>query len=52
MLTVPSLVKALDYHKKGDIKVKEKIGNVPIVHRKKIIFAIMIFVVGSIIVIP
>jgi predicted RND superfamily exporter protein len=52
MLTVPSLVKTLDYHKRGEIKVKEKIGNVPVVHRKKIIVGVMIFVVASIVVIP
>jgi predicted RND superfamily exporter protein len=52
MLTVPSLVKALDYRKTGEIKVKEKIGNVPVVHRKKIIFVVIIFVIASVIVIP
>jgi len=52
MLTVPSLVMALDYRKKGEIKVKEKIGNVPILHRKKIIAGAFIFVIISVILIP
>jgi predicted RND superfamily exporter protein len=52
ILTVPSLVKALNYRKTGEIKVKEKIGNVPVRHRKKIVFVVIIFVIASIIVIP
>lgn len=52
ILTVPSLVKALNYRKTGEIKLKEKIGNVPVVHRKKIIFVVIVFVIASIIVIP
>jgi predicted RND superfamily exporter protein len=52
MLTVPSLVMALDYHKKGEIKIKEKIGNVPVVHRKKILGVAIVLVVISVILIP
>lgn len=52
ILTVPSLVMALDYHKKGEIKVKEKIGNVPVVHRKKILGVAIIFILISIVLIP
>jgi predicted RND superfamily exporter protein len=52
MLTVPSLVMALNYRKKGEIKVKEKIGNFPIVHRKKIVGAAVILVIISVILIP
>jgi len=52
MLTVPSLVMALDYQKKGEIKVKEKLGNVPVNHRKKIIALAVIFVLISVILIP
>ena len=52
MLTVPSLVMALDYRKKGEIKVKEKIGQLPIQHRKKIVAGAIIFVMISVILIP
>jgi predicted RND superfamily exporter protein len=52
MLTVPSFVMALDYQKKGEIKVKEKLGNVPVNHRKKIIGLAVIFVIISVILIP
>ncbi len=52
MLTVPSLVMALDYKKKGEIKVKEKIGNIPIMHRKKIIGAAVVLIIISVILIP
>ncbi len=52
MLTVPSLVMALKYKKKGEIKIKEKIGNVPIKHRKKILAVAIILVVISVILIP
>jgi predicted RND superfamily exporter protein len=52
MLTVPSLVMALNYQKKGEIKVKEKLGNIPVVHRKKIMAIASIFVIFSVILIP
>ena len=52
MLTVPSLVKALNYKKKGEIKVKEKLGNFPVNHRKKIVVAVIIFVIASVVMIP
>lgn len=48
MLTVPSLVMFLDYEKKGKIRSVERIGLVPIKHRKKIIIvAIAITIVSG-----
>ena len=52
MLTVPSLVMVLDYRKKGEVKVKEKLGNLPVVHRKKIVGAAVILVIISVVLIP
>ncbi|UCH88210.1 MAG: MMPL family transporter [Thermoplasmata archaeon] len=37
ILTVPSLIMALRYEKKIELKAKEKIGNIPVRNRKKII---------------
>ncbi|MCK5559968.1 MAG: MMPL family transporter, partial [Thermoplasmata archaeon] len=52
ILTVPSLVMLLDYRKKGEIKSREKIGNIPVNNRKKIVGAAIILTVISAILIP
>jgi len=39
MLTVPSLVLIFNYKKKGKVRSRERIGNIPVNHRKKIIMA-------------
>lgn len=47
MLTVPSLVMLLDYEKKAKIRSTERLGMVPIRHRKKIvIFAVIITIIS------
>jgi predicted RND superfamily exporter protein len=52
ILTVPSLVMLLDYHKKGEIPVKEKIGGVPVNNRKKIVVGAVIITIVSAVLIP
>ncbi|UCE38054.1 MAG: MMPL family transporter [Thermoplasmata archaeon] len=52
MLTVPSLVLLLDYEKKGKIYSAEKIGMIPIRHRKKIVIAAIIITIFSLALIP
>ncbi len=48
MLTVPSLVMFLNYEKKAKIRSIEKIGMVPIRHRKKIVIAAITITIVSI----
>ena len=48
MLTVPSLVMFLNYEKKAKIRSIEKIGMVPIRHRKKIVIAAIAITIVSI----
>ncbi len=52
ILTVPGLVMLLDYRKKGEIKSREKIGNIPVNNRKKIVGAAILFTIISAILIP
>jgi predicted RND superfamily exporter protein len=52
ILTVPSLVMILDYRKKGEIPVKEKIGAIPDNNRKKIVAAAIIITIVSAVLIP
>jgi predicted RND superfamily exporter protein len=48
ILTVPSLIMALNYEKRIEIKAKEKIGNMPVRNRKKIVVvAIIITIISS-----
>ncbi|ODS35701.1 MAG: hypothetical protein A7315_05270 [Candidatus Altiarchaeales archaeon WOR_SM1_79] len=47
MLTVPSLVMFLDYEKKGKIRSVERIGMIPIRHRKKIIIIAIVITIVS-----
>ncbi|UCG70560.1 MAG: MMPL family transporter [Thermoplasmata archaeon] len=52
MLTVPSLVMFLNYEKKGKIRSIEKVGMVPIRHRKKIAIVAIVITIISLSLIP
>ncbi len=52
MLTVPSLVMLLNYKKKGKMHSVEKMGNVPIRHRKKIWLVALIIMIISLALVP
>ncbi len=52
MLTVPSLVMFLNYEKKSKIRSIEKIGMVPIRHRKKIVILAVAITILSLALIP
>jgi predicted RND superfamily exporter protein len=52
MLTVPSLVMALNYEKKGKIRSVERIGLAPIRNRKKIFILAVFFLIVSISLLP
>lgn len=52
MLTVPSLVLFLDYEKKAKISSIEKVGLVPIRHRKKIVITAIVITIISLALIP
>ncbi|UCF07828.1 MAG: MMPL family transporter [Thermoplasmata archaeon] len=52
MLTVPALVMILDYEKKGQTRSAEKLGQVPVRHRKKIFLAALTLTIISISLIP
>jgi predicted RND superfamily exporter protein len=52
MLTVPSLVMFLNYEKKGKIRSIEKVGMVPIRHRKKIVVVAIVITIFSLSLIP
>jgi predicted RND superfamily exporter protein len=52
MLTVPSLVMFLNYEKKAKIRSIEKLGRMPIRHRKMIVIGAIIITIVSIALIP
>ncbi len=52
MLTVPSLVMFLNYEKKSKMRSAQKIGMVPIRHRKKIVIAAIVITIISLALIP
>jgi predicted RND superfamily exporter protein len=52
MLMVPSLVMALNYEKKGKLRSAERIGMLPIRHKRKIVIAAVFLTIISLALIP
>ncbi len=52
MLTVPSLVMLLSYEKRGKMRSAEKIGRMPMRHKRKIVVAAIVITIISISLIP